>query len=69
MHNEDSGKKILFVNNIKLDKVDKKKENKTTPHVNTKISAYDRIVQLISKDNQQENQEEETKTKQTHMSV
>ena len=43
--------KTIFVNNIKLDKVDKKKESKTTPHVNTKVSAYDRVVQLVTNDN------------------
>ena len=41
----------MFVHNITLDKVDKKKESKTTPHVNTKISAYDRVVQLVTNDN------------------
>ena len=46
-----SDKKNMFVNNITLDKVDKKKESKTTPHVNTKISAYDRVVQLVTNDN------------------
>lgn len=49
-HKEHSDKTNIFVNHIKLDKVDKKKESKTTPHVNTKISAYDRIVQLVTND-------------------
>ena len=43
-YKEQSDKKNMFVNNFKLDKVDKKKESKTTPHVNVKISAYDEIV-------------------------
>jgi len=30
-------KKYIFVNNITLDKVDKKKESKTTPDVHVKI--------------------------------
>ena len=41
----------MFVNSLKLDNVDKKKETKTTPHVNVKISAYDEIVQLVTHDN------------------
>ena len=31
-----------------MDKVDKKKESKTTTHVNVKISAYDKTVQLVT---------------------
>ena len=60
----------MFVNNIKLDKVDKKKESKTTPHVNTKISAYDRVVQLVTHDNTEvvKAPQEEQKRK-VHMSV
>ena len=50
-HKEHIDNKNMFVSNIKLDKVDKKKESKTTPHVNTKISAYDRVVQLVTHDN------------------
>ena len=41
----------MFLSNIKLDKVDRKKASKTTPHVNTKISAYDRVVQSVTNDN------------------
>ena len=41
-------RKISFVNNITLDTVDKKKESKTTPNVHVKISAYDKIVQLVT---------------------
>ena len=44
--------KHIFVNAIK---VDKKKESKTTPHVSTKhltLSAYDRVVQIVTNDGQ-----------------
>ena len=59
----ESDKKHIFVNNITLDKVDKKRETKTTPHANVKISAYDKIVQLVTNDNagvkpQQEEQQQ-----------
>ena len=50
-HKEHIDKTNIFVSNIKLNKVDKKKESKTTPYVNTKISAYDRVVQLVTNDN------------------
>ena len=40
----------IFVNNIKLNK---KKESKTTPHVNVKMSAYDKVVQLVTNDNKE----------------
>ena len=43
-YKEHSDKKNRFVNNLKLDRVDEKKESKTTPHVNVKISAYDKFV-------------------------
>jgi hypothetical protein len=49
-YKEQSDKKNI-VTNIKSDKVDKKKESKTTPRVNPKISAYDRVVQLVTSDN------------------
>ena len=45
----ETDKKNIFVNTIK---VDKKKESKTTPHVSTKISAYDRVVQIVTNDGQ-----------------
>ena len=48
VHKVQSDQKTTFVNNIKLDK---KKESKTTPHVHVKISAYDKVVQLVTKDN------------------
>ena len=47
--NEDK-KKSVFVNNIKLNKTENDKGNKT-PHVSTKVSAYDRVVQLVTNDN------------------
>ena len=43
----ETDKKNIFVNAIK---VDKKKESKTTPHVSAKISAYDRVVQIVDID-------------------
>ena len=62
----ETDKKNIFVNVIK---VDKKKENKTTPHVSTKISAYDRVVQIITDNENKEIQlEEEAKTK-VHMII
>ena len=45
---KESDKTHILVNNITLDKVDKKKESKTTPNVNVKISAYDKFVQLVA---------------------
>ena len=44
-------------------KADKKKESKTTPHVSTKISAYDRVVQIVTNDNNKVKPEEESKKK------
>ena len=70
-HKEHSDKKNIFVN-----KTDKKKESKTAfganaglqakgpPHVHTKISAYDRIVQLVTNDRSEVNpQQDEQKKK------
>ena len=54
----ETDKKNIFVNTIK---VDKKKESKTTPHVSTKISAYDRVVQIVTNDNNEIKPEEESK--------
>ncbi len=42
-------KKDVFVNHIKLSKYDKK-VSKTTPTVNSKISAYDKVVSLVTSD-------------------
>ena len=62
----ETDKKNIFVNTIK---VDKKKESKTTPHVSTKhltLSAYDRVVQIVTNDNNEVKPEEEAKQK-VHM--
>ena len=48
----------MFVNTIK---VDKKKESKTTPHVSIKRNAYDRVVQIVTNDNNEIKLEEESK--------
>ena len=61
----ETDKKNIFINTIK---VDKKKESKTTPHVSTKISAYDRVVQIVTNDNNETKPEEEAK-KQVHMII
>ena len=61
-------KKNIFVNNIRLNKVDKK-ENKQTPHVNTKVSAYERVVQLVTNDNTEVKQQTEEPKKKVHMRV
>ena len=59
----ESYNKNIFVNTIK------KKESKTTPHVSTKISAYDRVVQIVTNsDNNEVKPEEETKKK-VHMII
>ena len=52
----ETDKKNIFVNTIK---VDKKKE--TTPHVNIRMNAYDRVVQIVTNDNNEVKPEEETK--------
>ena len=59
----ETDKKNIFVNTIK---VDKKKESKTTPHVSIKMNAYDRVVQIVTNDNNEIKPEEEA-TKQAHM--
>ena len=61
-----SDKKTIFANNIKLDK---KKESKTTPHVNVKISAYDKVVQLVTHDNKEIKPPQEEPKQRVHMSV
>ena len=64
----ETDKKNIFVNAIK---VDKKKESKTTPHVSTKhltLSSYDRVVQIVTNDNNEIKPEEEAKTK-VHMII
>ena len=58
--------KNIFVNTIKVDKK-KEKESKTTPHVSTKLltlSAYDRVVQVVTdNDNNEIKPEEEAPPK------
>ena len=56
----ETDKKNIFVNTIK---VDKKKESKTTPHVSIKMNAYDRVVEVVTNDNNEIKPEEETKKK------
>ena len=50
MFYKESDKKHIFLNNITWDKVDEKKERKTTPNVNVKTLAYYKIVQLVTND-------------------
>ena len=69
MFYKESDKKHILVNNITLDKVDKKNESKTTPKVNVKISAYDKIVQLVTNNNTGVKQQQEEQNKQVHLSV
>ena len=62
----ESYNKNIFVNTIK---VDKKKESKTTPHVSTKLltlSAYDRVVQIVTSDSNEIKPEEEAKKSTYH---
>ena len=56
----------MFVNNLKLDK---KKEIKTTPHANLNMSAYDKVVQLVTNENTEIKPPQEEPTKSIHMSV
>ena len=61
----ESYNKNIFVNTIK---VDKKKESKTTPHVSTKLltlSAYDRVVQIVTNNDNNEIKPEEEEANQT----
>ena len=53
MNFNENNKKAVFVgpvNNIKINNTENDKGNKT-PHVSTKVSAYDRVVQLVTNDN------------------
>ena len=65
-HKVQSDNTNIFVNNIKLDK---KKESKTTPQVNVKISAYDKVVQLVTNNNKEVKPLQEEANKNLHMSV
>ena len=63
----ESYNKNIFVNTIK---VDKKKESKTTPHVNTKhltLSAYDRVVQIVTNNDNNEIKPEEEESKKKYI--
>ena len=65
----DSYDKNIFVNTIK---VDKKKESKTTPHVSTKLltlSAYDRVVQIVTNNDNNEIKPEEEAKQKVHMII
>ena len=65
----ETDKKNIFVNTIK---VDKKKESKTTPHVSTKhltLSAYDRVVQIVTNNDNNEIKPEEEANKKVHMII
>ena len=59
-------KKNIFVNVIKIDN---KKESKTTPHVSTKISAYDRVVQIVTNNDNNDIKPEEEAKKKVHMII
>ena len=63
----ETDKKNIFVNTIKVDKK-KEKESKTTPHVSIKISAYDRVVQIVTNNDNNEMKPEED-SKKVHMIV
>ena len=65
----ESSSKNIFVNTIK---VDKKKESKTTPHVSTKhltLSAYDRVVQIVTNNDNNEIKPEEEAPNKVHMII
>ena len=58
--------KNIFVNTIKVDKT---KESKTTPHVSAKhltLSAYDRVVQIVTNNDNNEIKPEEEANKNTY---
>ena len=62
--------KHIFVDTVKVDK--KKKESKTTPHVSTKhltLSAYDRVVQIVTNNDNNEIKPEEEAKKKVHMII
>ena len=67
-HKQQLDKKDIFANNIKLTKVDKKVNNQT-PHVNTKISAYDRVVQMVTNDGTDVKHQQEESKKKVHIRV
>ena len=59
-------RELFLVDNIKLDK---KKESKTTPHVNVKKSAYYKVVQLVTHDITEVKPPKEEPTKRVHTCV
>ena len=61
IHKQQLDKTDIVANTIKLTKV-VKKVNKQTPHVNTNISAYERVVQMVTHDDTDvKHQQEESK--------
>lgn len=59
---QETEKKTIFTNDIKLNKSDKKNSN-STPNVTTKISAYDRIVSIVTHDDNTVKPDESSKKK------
>ena len=57
---------IFFVNNIKLDE---KKESKTTPRENVKISADNKVVQVVTNNSTEVKPPQEEPHTRVHMSV
>ena len=50
MNFNENNKKAVFVGPVKINNTENDKGNKT-PHVSTKVSAYDRVVQLVTNGN------------------
>ena len=61
-HKQPLDKTDIFANTMTLTKVDKK-VHKQPPHVNTNISAYDRVVQVVSNDGTDVNLQQEESNK------
>jgi len=58
-------KKNIFVNTIK----NNKKESKTTPNVNVKVSQYDRIVKIVTNNDNNEIKHEDEPKKKVHIII
>ena len=58
-------KKNIFVNTIK----NNKKESKTTPYVNVKVSQYDRIVKIVTNNDDNEIKHEDEPKKKVHIII
>ena len=58
-------KKNIFVNTIKVNK----KESKTTPNVNVKVSQYDRIVKIVTNNDDNEIKHEDEPKKKVHIII